>query len=55
MLKPYYIELPRGGGAANRLFPYFPVFTEINDFHPKIGDRLTFPSHRSSIGGSWLL
>ena len=55
MLKPYYIAHPSRESQPRRTFPDFVIKTGINDFDPKIGDRLTFPSHRSSIGGSWLL
>ena len=39
----------------HRLLPYYVIKNEINDFYPKIGNRLTFPSHRSSIDSAWLV
>ena len=52
MLKPSYIVLPTKESQPRRTFPDFVIKTGINDFHPKIGDRLTFPSHHSCIHSS---
>ena len=37
--------------SAIRTFTYFSSIYRIKYFHPKIGDRLTFPGHQSSTSG----